>query len=461
MGALALSTIAVAPAQAGATATVKELVPVFTEDFTPAQPLDAGLSVALERAEARAETRPTELAPPYVSEGRIVAPTTADTTGTGRVPYAAAAIAVSTDTLVDEGGDDPNIGGTGEGKDGIPAEPTTTAATQEEEESSAQPTATGVATYYYPTVTTVKYTYAELTAVQEEILTLDVPGAPTMHTAYVDAARNRVVVTVASVDDALRQALTDRYGAEKVAIEVNAEEVAPAQTARHNDTSPFFGGARTTTSSCTTGFAWKHEGVPYLVTAGHCVSLHQNYYMPVPHYAVGKVTSDNWDTIRGTVKFPSQSYYAGDLGLVRLAGGNNAAPYVYTANATSNTRREVAGPWSRAPRRGDKYCTGGATTGELCGWTVSQTGVTVKYSSGGVARNMVKGSKTGRCTAAGDSGGPIYTVRSDGKIVAKGINSGGGGGGSNNYGGTFDPCRDYFTDIRLAEKAMPGIVKKY
>ncbi|MEO6082917.1 MAG: hypothetical protein ABIQ18_07405 [Umezawaea sp.] len=51
-----------------------------------------------------------------------------------------------------------------------------------------------------------------------------------------------------------------------------------------------------------------------------------------------------------------------------------------------------------------------------------------------------------------DSGGPIYTI-SGGKVVAKGVHSGGG-----KY--TDGDCLDVFTDIRLAEKALPGIVKK-
>jgi hypothetical protein len=65
---------------------------------------------------------------------------------------------------------------------------------------------------------------------------------------------------------------------------------------------------------------------------------------------------------------------------------------------------------------------------------------------------MALGKKGGTCTAPDDSGGPTYTI-SGGKIVAKGIHSGGG-----KYADS--DCLDVFTDIRLAEKALPGIVKK-
>jgi hypothetical protein len=51
-------------------------------------------------------------------------------------------------------------------------------------------------------------------------------------------------------------------------------------------------------------------------------------------------------------------------------------------------------------------------------------------------------------------------VRSDGGIAAKGVHSGDGGGGSDHYGGAFDPCYEYFTDIWDPYLALPGVLKK-
>lgn len=101
---------------------------------------------------------------------------------------------------------------------------------------------------------------------------------------------------------------------------------------------------------------------------------------------------------------------------------------------------------------GDKYCTGGTTKGEICGWKVVDPKTNIKYRDGQMARNITLGKKGGTCTAPGDSGGPIYTI-SGGKVVAKGIHSGGGKWSDGD-------CLEVFTDIRLAEKALPGIVKK-
>jgi hypothetical protein len=69
-----------------------------------------------------------------------------------------------------------------------------------------------------------------------------------------------------------------------------------------------------------------------------------------------------------------------------------------------------------------------------------------------------RGDKRGWCIKTGDSGGPTYTVRSDGYVVAKGIISGASGyGGSDAYAGATDtPCRNIFTNIWSAYNGFPG-----
>ncbi|MFI6530740.1 hypothetical protein [Streptomyces uncialis] len=52
----------------------------------------------------------------------------------------------------------------------------------------------------------------------------------------------------------------------------------------------------------------------------------------------------------------------------------------------------------------------------------------------------------------------MYTVASSGQAYAKGIISCGGGDRS---GGLLDPCWLYFTDIGLANSALPGTVARY
>ena len=57
-----------------------------------------------------------------------------------------------------------------------------------------------------------------------------------------------------------------------------------------------------------------------------------------------------------------------------------------------------------------------------------------------------------RMCQGGDSGVPIYTIRSDGGVAAKGVLS----GGSSNTSGS---CWDCFTDTSLAEKALAGVLR--
>jgi hypothetical protein len=68
-------------------------------------------------------------------------------------------------------------------------------------------------------------------------------------------------------------------------------------------------------------------------------------------------------------------------------------------------------------------------------------------------------SKQGWCARHGDSGGPVYTVYSDGAVAAKGIISSGNGGGTDSYGGLFDKCTMQYTDIYDAYYALPGSLK--
>lgn len=89
----------------------------------------------------------------------------------------------------------------------------------------------------------------------------------------------------------------------------------------------------------------------------------------------------------------------------------------------------------------------------------------VKYGNE-VVHNMTRGQKnSGSCVIKGDSGGPVYTVKSNGHVNAKGIISGSGCDSVSDDGECSDgwdgKCTVLFTDIALAEKALPGGVKKW
>lgn len=441
----------------GDVAATASAVAVFTAELADAVPeLPAREAAALETAEARAEAKPNELAPPFYDTvaGRVSAPVTS-TSDVSITTYAAAGIAVPT-TLPDEMGVDETLPGESTAKEVDPAAAPAAFSTLDEEAGPI------FALPYYPATPRVKYSLNQLSLVRDEVLTAGLTGQANMYAAYVDAARNRVVVEASAVTEDMRTALAARYGADMVALRLTPGEDGGIKQARHNDTSPFYGGAKMGPDGCTIGFSWTHEGQRYFVTAGHCTSLNQNVYMSSYSSAVGKVVDDSWNNSTGSVKINGASYYSGDLSLVKMNAGYSTFPRMFTGGPTSSTSRVVAGPWSRSPKLGDKYCTGGSTKGTICNWKVTAINTTVKYSDGTIARNVTKGTKHGHCTAPGDSGGPIFTINSAGKILAKGIHSGGGGGGGDHYTGALEsPCREYFTDIRLAEKILPGIIKKY
>ncbi|WP_327104272.1 hypothetical protein [Nonomuraea glycinis] len=61
------------------------------------------------------------------------------------------------------------------------------------------------------------------------------------------------------------------------------------------------------------------------------------------------------------------------------------------------------------------------------------------------------GKKRGKCVIDGDSGGPVYTFRSDGSVVAKGVTS---GSNADETTPVKDTCVHTFTDFHDVMKAV-------
>ncbi|MER5402716.1 DNRLRE domain-containing protein [Streptomyces sp. NPDC002599] len=477
-----------APPEAEPVSVIVDRVEVIeggTDDMQESEPAQA---YALEQAEARAAESPDAFAPPYIdpTTGDLVAPVVEPTSA----DEASAPIQV-TQAPADEGSglpaedtEDGSKPDTVTTEAQTPAPPADGAAETTGEESFAMPEDTPetapapagptVTEQVAPRTEVVEHSVTVLESVRDEVLQLseaELPGVSGLRVASVDAAENRIVVGTETAAPALVTALGERYGTDTVAVEVmpGADALEP-QATRYNDTSPYYGGARiysevsrSSAKWCTAGFSWRYNGKWYMVTAGHCTSGNGTILNPSQTDYIGPVVRDNWNNGSGSVKLSGQSYYAGDLALYRINSDDAAASErIYKGGKTSSSSRLVKDYWRRWAQEGDKVCTGGMMTGEQCGWTVTHTQATIHYDNGTTARNMVAAKKSsGACTINGDSGGPVYTVNSVGEATAKGIISGGGGGGSDDRGGTFDPCRLYFTDIGLANSAFPGTVARY
>jgi hypothetical protein len=292
------------------------------------------------------------------------------------------------------------------------------------------------------------------------------PEGVVVRSAFPDPEHNRIVIELAELDEALLQRLAASWDPSAIAVRL-VEDVVGGPGARHNDTSPFFGGAILVTAfgpennTCTSGFPWRSGTTHMMLTAAHCFPSGGGVATPAQHMgSIRGGVEENWTAGVGTVLMTGETTYVGDVALVRLQTGTSSAATIYQGPARSTTTRAVREMWSRPPARGDQYCTGGAVSGELCGWAVtsSAAGNHTYTRTGELARRVWRGQKRGHCFKGGDSGGPVYTVRSDGGVAAKGICSGETGhGGSDAFAGALDaPCVNIFTDIRDAYFSMPG-----
>ena len=306
----------------------------------------------------------------------------------------------------------------------------------------------------------VTLSYGKLESIKHDATTLvaaKLPDADAIWKTAPDDEHNRIIITVSRLTDALANALVARYGTTAVAVEV-ADPLKALAGSRQADTSPFWGGDKISTArgGCTGGFPWQISGQYAMVTAGHCVST--GGYVTTPAQGMGWVTAnteENWQYGYGTTLMSGQTTNRGDVGLIRLNSGQLVGPRIFRGGANSTTTGFVREMWNRSPAAGDHYCTSGATTGEICEWIVEETRIDEYYfnEGGAWARNVNRGDKIfGSCAAAGDSGAPVYTVRPDGGIAAKGIHSG---------ALTTIGCDEWFTDIWDAWYGLPGSLVVY
>jgi hypothetical protein len=317
---------------------------------------------------------------------------------------------------------------------------------------------------------TVKASRATFEKVRTDITTLTsavLAGQEHITAVTPDGANNRLILDVDLLDDGLLDRLAARYGTELIAVRYEQPTDRGRLQARENDTAGglgFYGGANlrsnTNGDGCTSGFSWYDGATNYMLSAGHCFREGGGAWTPIDN--MGFVTPnsrENWQMGTGTQYFTGQGTYRGDLALVELSNGLHSAGKVYSGGYNSSSSRSVKEMWSRSPARGDQFCSDGRRSGEQCGWVVQQTGFDYRLSTGEWVRPTTAANKySGPCTIGGDSGGPVYTIRGDGGVAAKGIWSW-GGGGVNGNGTSLIPCSGGFTDIYLAYYGLPGYLR--
>ena len=213
---------------------------------------------------------------------------------------------------------------------------------------------------------------------------------------------------------------------------------------RWADVQPFFGGglinSALNSQDCTAGWpihATLRPATFYIITAAHCT------YRPQVNPATNVWTTGRWTAFParniGTV-VPRHALGL-DAGLINtgvngsLGGGGARAIYTGGVDPKGNGLLEKAAGIDGATKNvvGDKVCTSGAYSGEICNLTITSTNATWKvlYSDGTVVvvtGLRIKNPGGGNAAGGGDSGGPVYSYVNAGLVAARGIISTGVGG---------------------------------
>ncbi|MFZ2503430.1 MAG: hypothetical protein WAW88_12230 [Nocardioides sp.] len=202
-----------------------------------------------------------------------------------------------------------------------------------------------------------------------------------------------------------------------VPVDVRLGQELTPQT-RRNDSAPWQGGGQLrfpgNGAFCTSGFAvLTSGGAGRLLTAGHCNPA-----------AGSRVNDGAGDQIAaaGTSQF----------------AGNYDSLLIDPSASPATIGKVFGGPWDAGtghnryqfhvggaapPSVGDTVCVSGANSGEHCNREIVDTGVTLNCYGHTCTGFIYRG--PGVTTVGGDSGAPVYVMRSDGRIGARGIHSGG------------------------------------
>ncbi|HVQ94555.1 MAG TPA: hypothetical protein VMU51_26195 [Mycobacteriales bacterium] len=201
----------------------------------------------------------------------------------------------------------------------------------------------------------------------------------------------------------------DLLGTARIPLTVSTGQ-RPEALNRQADIPQFWGGARynSPVGGCSNGFALSVAGAAnvFEISAGHCGANGNGVVIPGQPNPTGVVLADvnARDTL--AIQYPA-----------------GVAPVIYNGPFNSNTGVLVGGAVSDFV--GELVCTGGASSGEHCGIQVLAVDVFVNIG-------IVIGPETfaalpaGQCAVApGDSGGPVYSYRTDGRVNGRGTVSAG------------------------------------
>jgi hypothetical protein len=254
---------------------------------------------------------------------------------------------------------------------------------------------------------TVAHSKAELEEIKERVTTdraWSKVAGPLLSEWYVDVFNNRVAVSVTTLTDAVRRAATAAFGA---AVELSVKPLA-LPTSKQSDSAPWTGGAQIAVHNsagvvrdCSSSFALvAPNGDRAGLTAGHCTD------------AVGNAVTHNGASM-GTVVTREYDRYSRDFAIY---SGSTYQNRVYdsistTMPVTSVTSFVLLGSYGfcfGGYSMGDRNCEGRITGLETC------AAFLVDYNPRHSVCGLVLANHTqaGYLAREGDSGGPVYQLRS-------------------------------------------------
>lgn len=192
-------------------------------------------------------------------------------------------------------------------------------------------------------------------------------------------------------------------------------EGASTTTGRQNDTSAWDGGAalRSPTGKyCTSGFpaTRNSDGRHMMITAAHCSNYGPGTWRDGP-----KAESLGWT---------SQLSPQRDTAVIQMASGQYTSRHIWTGGPLE-TSYSLGVSGYAANFTDQRVCTSGASTGLHCGLVITHDEASNWTADGVWHFPMIVAQRAGVAVGSGDSGGPVFEMKSDGTILARGIISSG------------------------------------
>lgn len=195
-----------------------------------------------------------------------------------------------------------------------------------------------------------------------------------------------------------------------IALHSGASMFYPAS--RQADTSPFYGGAATSTTAggCTDGFSMYATGnnARFMLSAAHC----SNYADGVETYTGAGLDMGATDFVQEL--YNTSPYY--DLSVIRLSSRNSNSGRIYTSSTGSIP---IAGYASNGIPSGGNYCISGSVGVPNCNIISGGQIFNVPPDAPHGYYAIYVSSKAGAIICHGDSGGPIYYSNSG--YIAAGV----------------------------------------